>query len=74
MAHGIPSLEQVHKARKKIFWDSIQRLVDFFNSSHPFDRLLIQDLVKGGMTEKEVIQFRELTLKAAKVYYGKSNL
>lgn len=74
MGHGVPSLEQVHKARKKLFWDSIQKVVDFFNSSHPFDKSLIQDLIKGGMTKDEIIQFRELTLKAAKAYYGKSNL
>tara|TARA_R110000803_G_scaffold74845_1_gene138943 strand:- start:523 stop:747 length:225 start_codon:yes stop_codon:yes gene_type:complete len=74
MGQGIPTLEEVHSARKKLFWDSVQKIVDFFNSSHPFDKSLIQDLVKGGMTKNEIIQFRELTLKAAKAYYGKGNI
>lgn len=71
MGPGIPTLDQVHRARKKCFWKSIQKIVDFFNSHHPFDKSLVQDLIKGGMTKEEVKQFRELSLKAAKAYYGK---
>lgn len=71
MGQGIPTIDQVHKARKKDFWGSIQRIVDFFNSHHPFDKVLVQDLLKGGMTKEEVKQFRDLILKAAKAYYGK---
>ena len=53
------------------FWAGINQVVKFFNSPHPWDKAVITELIKGGMTEKEVVQFRDLSLKAAIVFYGK---
>lgn len=71
MGQGIPKLDQVHRARKKAFWDCIEKLVVFFNSAHPFDKSIVQDLLNGGMSQREIKKFRKLTLKAARAYYGK---
>jgi len=55
------------------FWTVLTKLLEHFNSIHPWDKSIIQQLLKGGMTKEEIKQFRDLTLKASKAYYGKRN-
>jgi hypothetical protein len=62
----------MEKARHLKFWKTINSLLEHFQSLHPYDKNIIQELLKGGMTKDEVTQLRELLLKAAKAYYGKS--
>ena len=56
--------------RKEQFFSAIEFITKSLNSHHPYDKAIIQEFIQGGMTKEEVKQFRDLTLKAAKTYYG----
>lgn len=56
--------------RKEQFFKSVANLLNQLNSSHPFDKQIIQQLLDGGFKHKDVEDLRELILKASKAYYS----
>ena len=56
--------------RRSKFFDSVANMMNQLNSSHPFDKEIIQELLDGGMSQDDVEHLRELVLKASKAYYS----
>lgn len=62
---------KVKVKRRNLFYKSLEEILKILNSSHPFDKEVITEMLDSGMDKEEILKLRDLVTKASKAYYAK---